>query len=355
VSPRKAHSPLAASLVFVFFFSRVGREEKEKRKKTIKMGSVQKPAPESDSRGGGGDGDRGGRGKEGDESDDESDGFKEALVAFLQMAPTSEVLTAVRRRRRRRVVKRPADDDGDGGEDDVADAGDAGAVSGGGGALAPSVTSMDGGPQRALLRCFTHPVARRFPPGRAYRQRLLKAATLAAEADGCDVDDDLAEIHTELLLAGSGGGGGGGGGAGGGGSGNGDDSWCYKTYVYHGDASSSSSSSEAAGEEPGGHTAGKPSEASKESSEEESDPLLGAAAVTVHTSLNLFEGGTGCHEWSAGFYLAELAMSHPSLFAGRKVVELGAGVVRGKGGWRYWRYRTTVTTVACTATAHPVS
>jgi len=36
--------------------------------------------------------------------------------------------------------------------------------------------------------------------------------------------------------------------------------------------------------------------------------------------------GAGCHWWAAGFYLAELAMSHPRLTAGRVVVELGAGL-----------------------------
>jgi predicted nicotinamide N-methyase len=40
---------------------------------------------------------------------------------------------------------------------------------------------------------------------------------------------------------------------------------------------------------------------------------------------NLFEGGTGCHEWHAGFYLAELAATHPKILDGRTVLELGAG------------------------------
>ena len=48
-------------------------------------------------------------------------------------------------------------------------------------------------------------------------------------------------------------------------------------------------------------------------------------SVTVRAHVNLFEGGTGCHEWPAGFYLAEIAATHPHIFAGRRVVELGAG------------------------------
>jgi hypothetical protein len=51
----------------------------------------------------------------------------------------------------------------------------------------------------------------------------------------------------------------------------------------------------------------------------------------------LFEGGTGCHEWHAGFYLAELAATHPKIFDGRRVLELGSGcglaaTVMARGG-----------------------
>lgn len=47
--------------------------------------------------------------------------------------------------------------------------------------------------------------------------------------------------------------------------------------------------------------------------------------VTVRVSLNLFEGGTGCTTWSAGFYLAEFALTNPEIFVGKRVLELGAG------------------------------
>lgn len=41
--------------------------------------------------------------------------------------------------------------------------------------------------------------------------------------------------------------------------------------------------------------------------------------ITLRLSLNLFEGGTGCHEWEAGFFLAEFIMNFPSLFQGHTI------------------------------------
>ncbi len=38
--------------------------------------------------------------------------------------------------------------------------------------------------------------------------------------------------------------------------------------------------------------------------------------ITLKLATNLFEGGTGCHEWEAGFFLAEFVLSHPDLFKG---------------------------------------
>lgn len=38
--------------------------------------------------------------------------------------------------------------------------------------------------------------------------------------------------------------------------------------------------------------------------------------ITVHSSANMFEGGTGCHMWDAGFLLAEFVLNNRSLFAG---------------------------------------
>lgn len=42
--------------------------------------------------------------------------------------------------------------------------------------------------------------------------------------------------------------------------------------------------------------------------------------LALHVSLNLLEGGTGCHEWEAGFFLAEWVLSNPGLVAGGRAV-----------------------------------
>jgi hypothetical protein len=41
-----------------------------------------------------------------------------------------------------------------------------------------------------------------------------------------------------------------------------------------------------------------------------------AGLVSVHMSANLFEGGTGCHMWDAGFLLAEWLLNHQRLVSG---------------------------------------
>ena len=38
--------------------------------------------------------------------------------------------------------------------------------------------------------------------------------------------------------------------------------------------------------------------------------------ITLKLALNLFEGATGCHEWEAGFLLAEYILSNATLFRG---------------------------------------
>lgn len=42
----------------------------------------------------------------------------------------------------------------------------------------------------------------------------------------------------------------------------------------------------------------------------------GNGVIALRVSNNLFEGGTGCHEWEAGFYLAEVVLSSPGCFTG---------------------------------------
>ena len=159
--------------------------------------------------------------------------------------------------------------------------------------------------QAALLRCLRHPLVVAHPPGRPYRERLLKLAALAAERDGLAVDDGLAEAHAEALC-----------------EQRTSDQWCHKTFVLDvhrpppppRDVGTSSSFS--------GANPGIP------------DPRLAAMysrhppfLITARVSPNLFEGGTGCHEWAAGFFLAELIVSHGAeLFANKRVAEIGPGV-----------------------------
>ncbi|DBA85057.1 TPA: hypothetical protein ACH3X2_005787 [Trebouxia sp. C0005] len=47
--------------------------------------------------------------------------------------------------------------------------------------------------------------------------------------------------------------------------------------------------------------------------------------ITLKLATNLFEGGTGCHEWEAGFFLAEFVLSQPDIFKGSSCLELGCG------------------------------
>ena len=150
--------------------------------------------------------------------------------------------------------------------------------------------------QAALLRCLRHPLVVAHPPGRPYRERLLKLAALAAERDGLAVDDGLAEAHAEALC-----------------EPRTSDQWCHKTFVLDVDPTpprdvGTSSRRRGANPDPPARAMSSP------------------ALITARVSPNLFEGGTGCHEWAAGFALAELVVSHARRFAGKRVVELGPGV-----------------------------
>ena len=141
--------------------------------------------------------------------------------------------------------------------------------------------------QAALLRCLRHPLVVAHPPGRPYRERLLKLAALAAERDGLAVDDGLAEAHAEALC-----------------EQRASDQWCHKTFVLDVEPPRDVGTSPAA-------------------NVSSTSPAL----ITARVSPNLFAGGTGCHEWAAGFFLAELVASHGAeLFAGKRVVEIGPGV-----------------------------
>ena len=163
--------------------------------------------------------------------------------------------------------------------------------------------------QAALLRCLRHPVAVAHPPGRPYRERLLKLAALAAEHDGLVVDDALAEAHAEALCEPRAG-----------------DQWDHKTFVLDFrprdvvSETSFAATDASALRDAGSTTTPRVLVSPREHTPEA--PLV----ITARTHSNLFEGSTGCHEWAAGFALAELVVSHPSRFAGKRVVEIGPGV-----------------------------
>lgn len=42
-------------------------------------------------------------------------------------------------------------------------------------------------------------------------------------------------------------------------------------------------------------------------------------------SRNVLEGGTGCHAWPAGMWLAQWLLNHPHVVEGHRCLELGAG------------------------------
>lgn len=184
------------------------------------------------------------------------------LVDLLQMAPTADVLENLRDEDPERVFGAKA--------------------------------------QAALLRCMRHPLVVAHPPGRPYRERLLKLAALAAERDGLAVDDGLAEAHAEALC-----------------EQRTSDQWCHKTFVL-----------DVHRPPPPRDVGTSPfSGANPDPRCRDAAMFRSPALITARVSPNLFEGGTGCHEWAAGFFLAELVVSHGAeLFAGKRVAEIGPGV-----------------------------
>lgn len=212
-----------------------------------------------------------------------------ALVAYLQMAPAAEVIDACRRC-----------EDG-GAETD-------------GGAESSSPSPFGDAAQDALHRCVTHPIATSHPPDREYVARLLKLATLEAERSGRELSDRVGDLVTRTFTrceaadeAG----------------------WCHKTYVYRHPTSDAE------------HRPGRDNDDDDDLNDDDDDDIRDAPSVSFRMHRNLFEGGTGCHEWHAGIYLAELALTHPKLFEHRRVVELGSGcgvaatvMARGRGAAR---------------------
>lgn len=215
-----------------------------------------------------------------------------ALVAYLQMAPAAEVIDACRRC-----------EDG-GAETD-------------GGAESTSPSPFGDAAQDALHRCVTHPIATSHPPDREYVARLLKLATLEAERSGRELSDRVGDLVTRTFTRCDGADGAG---------------WCHKTYVYR---------------HPTSDAEQRPDRDDDDVNDvNDDDDIRDAPSVSFRMHRNMFEGGTGCHEWHAAIYLAELALTHPKLFEHRRVVELGSGcgvaatvMARGnaargvRGGW----------------------
>ncbi|PRW60868.1 methyltransferase family [Chlorella sorokiniana] len=207
---------------------------------------------------------------------------------------------------------------------------------------------MDAG--QAILLALLQPAAPLLPPDAEHRRRLLRAVVLAAEADGQEVDEQLMQLYSECLL----------------GapqpvedtadcepSSSSDSSvqallppppqpgWCYKAWCYAPawEAPAASLAAVEALEQAVAkqHHAwlAQHETAAQQGQQQQAGALPRcppAAAgdgsrglLALHVSMNLLEGGTGCHEWEAGFYLSEWVLNKPTLVAGRVCLEIGCG------------------------------
>ena len=169
-----------------------------------------------------------------------------------------------------------------------------------GGAESSSPSPFGDAAQDALHRCVTHPIATSHPPDREYVARLLKLATLEAERSGRELSDRVGDLVARTFTRRR--------------DGADEAGWCHKTYVYRHPTSD-------ADRRPDGDDDGN----DKDDDDDDDDDIRDAPSVSFRMHRNMFEGGTGCHEWLAGIYLAELALTHPTLFEDSRVVELGSG------------------------------
>lgn len=114
-----------------------------------------------------------------------------------------------------------------------------------------------------------------------YVGRVLKESILAAEREGVQVLDEMYHRHAETLVPHD--------------DGQLDRSqWIHKTYAYG------------------------PREHNFRDREQ-------YQYITLRLSRDMFHGSTGCHEWEAGFYLAEFLMNRPDIVEGKKLMEIGSG------------------------------
>lgn len=114
-----------------------------------------------------------------------------------------------------------------------------------------------------------------------YVGRVLKELILAAEREGVQVLDEVYHRHAETLVPHDDGPLGG-------------SQWIHKTYAYG----------------PQNNTINETEQ---------------CRYIVLRVSRDMFHGSTGCHEWEAGFYLAEFLMNRPGIVTGKKLMEIGSG------------------------------
>ncbi|CAL4069593.1 unnamed protein product, partial [Meganyctiphanes norvegica] len=123
--------------------------------------------------------------------------------------------------------------------------------------------------QDILNNTVCHPTAVQYPPSSSYSKLFLKTLISKIEESGQEVQEDLYTTYTDLLSCNEG-----------------DIDSCYKTYCF--------------GEN---------------------------VSVTLKETKKMVVGGTtGMLTWEAGCFLTEWCLRNSQLFAGKRILELGAGL-----------------------------
>lgn len=175
----------------------------------------------------------------------------------------------------------------------------------GGGAVTPAAQQI------FLDVCLYHPLAQAYPVPEKLCRRAVKLLFSTAEADSQEVLDTLAEEVCSRVIQGS------------------EQGWGHKTYAYLPEVESVLR---------GSKTRTEDKDHAKEARQLMRRAVAGATSsltaptgsrscglITLHLSDNMFEGSTGCHEWEAGFVMAEIILNNPTVFAGRHCLEIGCG------------------------------
>ena len=172
--------------------------------------------------------------------------------------------------------------------------------------------------QHALIACVHDEICQEYPPRPEYTLRILKRALSLAEMEGQLVADELYEAHCELMAKPSA-------------SPKLDEiEWDYKTLAYTPLKDTDTQMSLDTPEKlisarQLSRSEGFPSITTPPDSNSYNPDPTDSLLITLRLSPNCFAGGTGCHDWDAGVFLAELVVSYPGLFRGKRVMELGAG------------------------------